>query len=52
MNNHKEENKRLKELLGVALTELFESAEDWYAEELLENLGTSEEELEQLGVKW
>ena len=46
-----EENRRLKELLSAAISELTESAEEWYAESLFGDiLGTTEEELKNLGV--
>lgn len=38
-------------ILDTAISELYEAAEDWYRGELLENLGTSKEELASLGIK-
>ena len=42
---------RLTSILSAAISELYESAEDWYREEIPGLLGTDEDELAQLGIR-
>ena len=44
------EKKKLKDLLKAAIGELYESAEDWYREEIPGLIGSTKEELEKLEV--
>ena len=46
----KEENERLRDLLTRAVAELYEGAEDWFAEQIPDLIGSSREELAELGV--
>ena len=45
----KEKIRRLMELLEAAIYELKNGAEDWYQDEVLDLIGTDEEELKELG---
>ena len=45
----KDKIKRLMELLEAAIYELRNSAADWYQDEVLDLIGTDEEELKELG---
>ena len=51
MMTMEEKNRRLIKILESAIGELYESAEDWYADQVLDLIGTDEDELAELGVR-